>query len=135
MTFPAGGPQNGNTHATFTPSVAYGKGWGRVDFQGTAGVSLPTRITTTSGRAFIANNTMQLHAGRWLWPEVEMNATHFIDGVNARRTQLFITPALLVGRFHVWRRMALTAGAGVQIAVTKFHTSNRNVIASVRLPF
>ena len=135
MTFQTGGEPNGAGEATFTPSIAYGKGWGKLDVQGTAGVSLPTRITPRLGRTFIANNTLQLHAARWLWPEVEMNATHFIDGVNAQRTQIFVTPALLLGRFHVWRRMALTAGAGFQIAVTEFHTSNHNVIVSIRLPF
>ena len=135
MTFQSGSQPNGAGHATFTPSVAYGKGWGRLDVQGTAGVSVPTTITTTLGRALVVNDTLQLHAGRWLWPEVEMNATHFFDGTNGGRTQVFVTPALLVGRFHVWRRMALTAGAGFQIAVTEFHASNHNLIVSIRLPF
>jgi len=135
ITVPTGDVPNGVGHATFSPSLAYGKGWGRLDVQGTVGVNVPTRITTTFGRAIIANNTVQLHAGRWLWPEVEVNSTHFIDGVNAGRTQVFITPALLVGRFHMWRRMALTAGVGLQVAATEFHTSNHNVIVSIRLPF
>src|ERR1051326_2499978 len=38
-------------HAVFTPSLAYDKGeWGPVDIQGTAGVSLPTSVTSTRGR-------------------------------------------------------------------------------------
>src|SRR5262245_39801779 len=45
MTFQTGDALNGADHATFTPSVAYGKGWGKLDIQGTAGVSLPTRLT------------------------------------------------------------------------------------------
>jgi len=135
MTFPTGDGRHGADHATFTPSLAYGKGWGKLDVQGTVGVGLATQITATTGRTFTANDTVQLRAGRWLWPELEMNATHFFDGVNAGRTQIFVTPALLIGRLHVWRRMALTAGAGLQIATTKFRTSNHNVIVSIRLPF
>src|SRR5262249_16384312 len=135
MTFPTGGVPHGATYATFTPSIAYGKGWGKFDLQGAAAGGLPTQITATLGRTFTANDAVQLHAGRYLWPELEMNATHFFGGVYARRTQVFVTPALLIGRLHVWRRMALTAGAGFQIAATKFHTSNHNVIVSIRLPF
>jgi len=135
MTFPTGGVPHGADHATFTPSMAYGKGWGRLDLQGTVGVVLPTQITATLSRTFNANDTVQLHVGRWLWPELEMNATHFFDGVHAGQTQVFVTPALLIGRLHVWRRMVLTAGVGFQIAATKFHVSNHNVIASIRLPF
>src|SRR5262249_56483864 len=103
--------------------------------QGTLGVGLPMHITSTLGRTLIDNDTLQVHVGRWLWPELEMNVTHFFDGVNAGRTQVLVTPALLIGRLHVWRRMALTAGAGFQIAASKFRTSNHNVIVSIRLPF
>ena len=79
-------------------------GWGPVDIQGTAGVSLPTSVTFTLGRTFIANDTVQMHGSRILWAEVEMNAIRFINGPHAGRTEVFVTPALLVGRFHVTRR-------------------------------
>ena len=46
-----------------------------------------------------------------------------------------MTPGLVVGRFPLTRRVALTVGAGVQIAVSQFRTSTRNAMLSVRLPF
>jgi hypothetical protein len=69
-----------------------------------------------------------------LWPEVEINYTHFMDGPNDGKNQAFITPGILFGRFHLYQRLALTSGGGFQIAATHFHTNN-NGILTVRFPF
>lgn len=58
-----------------------------------------------------------------------------MSGLRADATQVFVTPALLLGRFRVRGRVGLTLCVGMQIAATAFHTSNHNTILSVRSPF
>ena len=118
-----------------TPTLAYGKGVGRFDVQGTFGAALPTGNEAQIGRTYSWNNAFQYHLFRILWPEVELNATWFQDGRNAGKHQVYVTPGLVVGRLPLTNRLALTVGAGVQIAATEFHTSEHNIILSVRLPF
>lgn len=134
-TVPTGQYKNGATDAIITPTIAYGKGFGAFDIQGTFGVGLPTGSQTRIGYTYPWNNVFQYHLGRRFWPEVEVNYTHFQDGANSGRTQVFLTPGLLIGRLHLWKRLALSAGGGFQIATTHFHTNNRNPILSVRFPF
>jgi hypothetical protein len=64
-----------------------------------------------------------------------MNYTYFHQGPHDGKTQVFMTPGLVVGRFPIWRRLALTMGGGVQIAATQFHTYNHGWILTTRLPF
>jgi hypothetical protein len=135
VTFPTGQYKNGATDAIITPTIAYGKGFGRIDVQGTFGVTLPTGNEANIGRTFPWNNAFQYHLCKKLWPEVEANYTHFQDGPNNGKTQLFITPGILFGRFHLWKRLGLTAGGGFQIATTHFHTNNHNGILTIRFPF
>jgi hypothetical protein len=134
-TFPTGQYKNGSTNTIVTPTIAYGKGIGRFDVQGTFGVTLPTGNEAQIGRTLPWNNAFQVHLYRKLWPEVEINYTHFMDGPNDGKTQAFITPGILFGRFHLYKRLALTAGGGFQIASTHFHTNNHNGILTVRFPF
>ncbi len=135
VTFPTGQYKNGATNTIITPTIAYGKGFGRFDVQGTFGATLPTGNEANIGRTFPWNNAFQYHIHRRLWPEVEVNYTHFQDGPNNGKTQVFLTPGILFGRFHLWKRLALTAGGGFQIATTHFHTNNHNGILTVRFPF
>jgi hypothetical protein len=132
---PTGSYANGALHAIITPAIAYGKGFGNFDVQGTFGVGLPVADTNLVGRNYAWNNTLQYRLFRKLWPEVEFNSTFFEDGKNDGQKQIFVTPGLILGRFHLWRRLGLTVGGGYQIATTRFHTSNHNGILSVRLPF
>lgn len=64
-----------------------------------------------------------------------MNYTHFQDAPNNGKTQVLMTPGLLIGRLRLWKRVALTVGGGFQIATTHFHTNNHNAIMSVRSAF
>jgi hypothetical protein len=132
---PTGEYKNGALHAIITPTMAYGKGFGHFDLQGTFGIGLPTADTNLVGRMYAWNNTFQYHLLRKLWPEVELNSTFFQHGKNDGNQQNFVTPGLLLGRFHLWRRVGLTIGGGYQIATTHFHTNNHNAILSVRFPF
>ncbi|MGE5243500.1 MAG: hypothetical protein ACM3SQ_04665 [Betaproteobacteria bacterium] len=129
------GGNSGQSRAIVTPTLAYGKGFGRFDVQGTVGAGLPAGDEARIGRTYTWNNAFQYRLFRRLWPEVEVNAAFFQDGPNAGRHQMFLTPGLVVGAIPLTGRLGLTVGAGVQIATTAFHTSTHNVVLSVRLPF
>ena len=134
-TVPTGQHKNGATDAIITPTIAYGKGFGRFSAQGTFGVSLPTGNQTKIGYTYPWNNALQYHIARRFWPELEVNYTHFHDGPNNGKTQVFMTPGIVFGRFHLWKRLGLSVGGGFQIATTHFHTNNHNGIFTVRFPF
>jgi hypothetical protein len=132
---PTGQFSNGALHPVITPTIAYGKGFGNFDVQGTLGVGLPTADTSTLGRTIAWNNTFQYHVFRKFWPEVELNSTFFQDGKNDGRKQNFVTPGLVMGRFHLIGRVGFTVGGRYQIATTQFHTTNHNGILTIRFPF
>ena len=132
---PTGEYKNGTLHAVITPTIAYGKGLGDFDVQGTFGVALPTSDTNSVGRSYLWNNAFQYRLFRKLWPEVELNSTFFQDGPRDGMKQNFVTPGLVIGRLHLWKRVGLSIGGGFQIATTHFHTNNHNGIFSIRFPF
>ena len=134
-TLPTGSRGVGAAHATLTPTLAYGKGFGNFDLQGTWGITFPTADTTRLGTPIAWNNAFQYRMVKKLWPEVEVNAAFFPNGPLEGKKQVFITPGLVIGKIPLHKRLGLTFGAGVQIAATHFHTSNHNAILSVRLPF
>jgi len=132
---PTGSYANGAVHAVITPTIAYGKGFRKFDEQGTFGIGLPVADQSTLGRTYIWNNAFQYHLMKKVWPEVELNTTFFQGGRNDGKKQNFVTPGLVLGRFHLGKRVGFTFGGGFQIATTHFHTSNHNGILSVRFPF
>jgi len=132
---PTGQFSNGALHPVITPTIAYGKGFGNFDLQGTLGVGLPTADTSILGRTIAWNNTFQYRVFRKFWPEVELNSTIFQDGKNDGQKQNFVTPGLVMGRFRLMGRVGFTVGGGYQIATTQFHTTNHNAILSIRFPF
>lgn len=135
VSVPTGQHANGAPEAILTPTIAYGKGVGNFDLQGTFGVTLPVAQEPKIGRTYLWNNAFQYHLFRKFWPEVECNYTHFQDGPNNGNTQVFATPGLVIGKLHLWHRLSLTFAGGFQIAITPFHTTNHNGIFSVRFPF
>jgi hypothetical protein len=134
-TLPTGDHKNGVLHATITPTIAYGKGFGNLDLQGTFGATFPLADANLLGRTYSWNNAFQCRLFRKLWPEVEMNSTFFQGGTNAGQHQNFATPGLVLGQFPLCGRVGLVVGGGYQIATTHFHTTNHNAILSVRFPF
>ena len=135
MTVPTGSYNNGAEHAVITPTVAAGKGWGNFSVQSTIGAGLPVADTARLGRPILSNTAFQYRIMRKFWPEFEVNSTFWPDGTRAGKKQVFLTPGLVVGRIPLRGRLGLTLGAGYQIAATHFHTYNRNLIFTVRLPF
>lgn len=134
-TVPTGSPGNGLPASTLTPTLAYGKGFGRWDLQGTLGLLVPTSHTAQIGRTLAWNQAVQYHARKHLWPELEVNLSHFLAGPQEGRTQVFLTPGIVLGRYELHGRLGITVGTGVQFAVSSFHTSQRNYVLTVRVPF
>ena len=121
--------------ASLTPTLAFGKGFHQFDFQSTLAWTIPTGGRQKTGTPVAYNTAFQYHVLRKLWPELEVNATFWPNGKLEGSKQVFLSPGLVVGRFHLWRRLGLTMGAGEQIAVTHYHQFNHAKTLSVRFPF
>ncbi len=125
-------------HYVITPTIAAGKGWGDFDVQSTLGMSFPDNGSAPGGvgNALAFNTAFQYRVMKNLWPEMEVNYTHWLNGEHgALSDQAFLTPGLVVGKIPLWKRLGLTAGIGYQIAVTSTPLYRHNLIMSVRFPF
>jgi len=134
-TVPTGTFTNGSTDASLTPTLAFGKGWRNFDLQGTAGVTVPTGDRNVLGTPVGLNITAQYHLLRYFWPELEVNSTLWANGKNDGKKQAFVSPGLVVGKVHLWKRVGFAFGGGVQIAATQFHAYEHNWVTSIRFPF
>lgn len=142
MSFPTGEYQEGALSPILTPTIAYGKGYKNFDVQGTLGYSLSTGNGAAIGNNLLWNNTFQYRVFRKIWPDIEVNVNQFHGGNNKivptahpGKTLVYLTPGVVLGRFHLWHRLGCTVGGGFQIAVTSFHPTNHIPILSVRFPF
>lgn len=124
-------------YASITPTIAFGKGYGNFDVQGTLGWTIPTGGREVSGTPVAFNSAFQYRLFRKLWPELEANVTMWPNGSTklVGQKQVFISPGLVAGRFHLYKRLGLTIGAGEQIAVSHYHQYNHAKVLSVRFPF
>lgn len=134
-TAPTGVHRYGSGDGVVTPTLAFGKGWGRFDVQSTVSQSLPAGHTAKIGRQFQWNTAFQYHTAWKLWPELETNATFYETGRLAGQRQLFLTPGLGFGRARLNRRFRYSAAVGMQIAATHFHTYDHCWIFSQRISF
>jgi hypothetical protein len=133
---PTGSYKNGLTDASVTPTLAGGKGWGNWSVQSTLGMQLPVENSIVIGKTLTWNTALQYHVKHLkLWPELENNYNHFVDGANSGRSQNFLTPGIVLGRLSIHERTAFTVGTGIQIATSAFHTYNHNWILTMRIPF
>lgn len=135
MSLPTGQYTQGAKDPIITPTIAYGKGYHEFDVQGTLGISLPTGNVTATGRNLTWNNAFQYRVFKKIWPETEINFTHYYQGEHSGHTSVYLTPGVVFGRFHVKDRLGFTVGAGYEVAVTSFHPTNHIPIFSVRFPF
>jgi hypothetical protein len=131
-----------NRNHVFTPTLAVGKGIGDFDLQATVGEAIPTHDNSNSGRALLTNLTAQCHILKLLWPEVELNRTDWTDGSRNARSQTYLTPGIVVGRFLLGGHSKFIAGLGYQTAISTRYaagpatpTFNHNWILSVRTTF
>jgi hypothetical protein len=139
-TIPTGSYKNGSPDASVAPTLLLGKGFGNFDLQSTLAGTLPTGDTNKLGRPITWNTTAQYHIGKYLWPEVESNATYYRGGPNAGKNQNFVTPGLVLSKFKLHprdagSRLGVGLGAGEQIATSKFHTYNHGLVFTGRLVF
>jgi hypothetical protein len=67
-------------------------------------------------------------------PEKEVNFARYYVGPHSGNTSVHGTPGIMLGRFHLWDRLAFTAGGGYEIAVTSFHPTNHVATGSARFP-
>jgi len=139
---PTGALAYTNKNHVFTPTLAAGKGFGAFDLQATLGEAIPTHDNSKAGRAILANVTLQYHISRVLWPELEMNRTDWSGGSRDRRSQTYLTPGLILGRFALNSHSNLIVGLGYQAAVSRVYPSkpatptfNHNWILSARTTF
>jgi hypothetical protein len=116
------------------PSIAFGKGWGAFDIQGNLGEAFPLQNTGSLGNATTANLVGQWRIGSYLWPELEFNYSYWPNGEKAGKNQLFITPAIQIGRVRLQGRLALQLGVGYQYALSPLAPSyDRAWVFSTRL--
>ena len=132
---PTGSHRYGAGDGTVMPTIAAGKGFGRFDVQSTFGASLPTGNTAKLGRQLQWNTAFQYRATWRLWPELEVNSTFYKTGPHAGERQVFLTPGLGFGRVRLRKGFRFSTAAGLQIAVTKFHTYDHRWMFSERLSF
>ena len=124
-------------YGSITPTIAFGKGYRNFDFQNTLGVTIPTGGRQKSGTPVAYNLALQYRVLGKFWPELESNVTLWPNGGPSLvgQKQVFLSPGLVAGRFHLWKRVGLSVGAGEQIAVTHFHQYNHAKTLSIRFPF
>lgn len=134
-TAPTGSHRYGAGDGMVTPTIAAGKGFGRFDVQSTFGANLPTGNTTKLGRQLQWNTAFQYRAAWKLWPEMEVNSTFYQTGPHAGETQAFVTQGLGFGRVRLGKGFRFSSAAGMQIAVTRFHTYDHRWMFSERLSF
>lgn len=132
---PTGTDHNSTGHGQFTPTIAFGKGWGDFDFQSTVGVTFPSGGLDRLGMPVAWNTAFQYHLYHYFWPEVEANYTWFPDGEHTGKNQLYLTPGLILGRFPLFWRVRAVVGAGFQVAVTKYSGYHNAWVITARLPF
>jgi hypothetical protein len=134
-TAPTGSHRYGAGDGVLTPTLAAGKGWGRFDVQSTFSANLPTGNTAKLGRKLQWNTAFQYRTSWKLWPEVEVNSTFYKTGPHAGNKQVFLTPGLGFGRVRLGKGFRFSSAAGMQIAVTKFHTYDHRWMFSERFSF
>jgi hypothetical protein len=132
---PTGDDGNSSRHGIFTPTIAAGKGIGNFDVQTTAGISLPDGGLQRLGMPLAWNTTFQYRIFKVLWPELELNYTWWPNGEREGKTQVFLTPGIVIGRIPIHDRVGLTVGAGYQLAVTSHPAYNHNAVFTARVPF
>ncbi|HBK04689.1 MAG TPA: hypothetical protein DDZ81_02365 [Acetobacteraceae bacterium] len=102
----------------YLPTLAFGKGWGKFDIQGTVGGVIPASRADVIGYQVQTNIAFQYHVQEVLWPELEVNWTYYANGQRGGLNQVYLTPGLVVGRFVLPDGLKFTFGVGYQAAIT-----------------
>ncbi len=140
FSFPTGSYKNGSTTAVLTPTLQGGKGFGNFDVFTSLSGGLPTSNGATNGRTIQSNTVAQYRFRKYFVPELELNSTRYFGGSRDGKTQTFLTPGIVMGRFPIRRaeaksRMGIVGGVAFQTAVTQYHSYNHALVMSLRFAF
>ena len=103
---------------TVLPTLAFGKGWGDFDVQGTVSATLPASRAGVLGHPMQTNVAFQYNLWKLLWPELEVSWTYYPDGARGGRNTVYLAPGLVVGKIPLANDLYATFGAAYQAAVT-----------------
>jgi len=133
-----------NHKEIYTATLAAGKGWGDresgISIQSTLGMSdiVGNQLKTGTNIPSVQWNTsLQGHVSKYFWPEIELNTTHFEDGLLHGKNQVLVTYGVMLGRFTINEHSNFIIGAGYQNAISS-STSNaydRGWTMSARITF
>lgn len=136
--FASGSHKNGALTDSFSPVLATDFTVRHMSFISTLGGTLPTGKIATQGRTIAWNEVAQWHVKPHVWFELENNSTFFFAGSHDGHMQNFVTP----GAFYVLRRKGwepthavFIFDTGMQIATSRLHTYNHNLISEMRILF
>lgn len=136
---PTGTDAFSNDCTIVTPTIAAGKGWGTreagLDIQSTLGIGIPDSNRDTVGVPVNWNTALQWHASHYLWPEMEINYTHWRAGPDDGKTQTAVTTGVILGRFALTETVNIIAGVGYQQPVTSFRTYQHTWLSTARITF
>ena len=139
VAIPTGSAAFTTNQTVWTPTIAAGKGWGTresgFDIQSTLSISYGDVSQAQIGEPIVWNTAFQAHVFDKLWPEIEVNYTHFEQGTNAGKSQTVITTGLILGRYQLIDRVKFVIGVAYQEAVSSFRTFNSSWIVTARAPF
>jgi len=140
FSFPTGSYKNGASTAMLTPTLLGGKGFGNFDVFTSLSGGLPTSNGATNGRTIQSNTVAQYRFTKYFVPELELNSTRYFGGLRDGKTQTFLTPGIVMGRFPIRRaeaksRMGIVGGVAFQTAVTQYHSYNHALVISLRFAF
>jgi len=88
------------------------KGFRKFDVQSALEGELPTSSVPTISRTIQWNTVVQYKVGKYLWPELEVNASYFHGGANCGKNQVFMTPGLIRSKITLRKDPKDRPGAG-----------------------
>jgi len=136
--FAPGARQNGADSSLWKPTLAVGKAVSHVAVISNLGGLLPTANIAEQGRVITWDTTAQIHPATHFYFDLEDNAGFNRGGPFDGQTQNFLTPAayFLVRRKN-WDPAHLTIvfDGGMQLAATRFHPYNHNLVTEMRIFF
>jgi hypothetical protein len=136
--FSPGAQQNGADSSLWKPTLAVGKTISRVALMSNLGGLLPTANLAEQGRIITWDTTAQIHPGAHFYFDLEDNAGFNRGGTFDRETQNFVTPAAYyLVRRRDWSPAHATVvfDCGMQVATTRFHPYNHNLVTEMRVFF
>ena len=126
-------------HTQYTPTLAFGKGWGDrergLDIQSTLAVTIPASNVKGLGEPVVWNTALQAHLARYLWPELEVSDTYYHQGPNDGKNQVALASGIVLGRFELNRHVRLIVGGAYQWTVSTFRVFEHTWLVTGRVTF